>query len=99
MLYHVPSGSKSSSSGFATGCALMKSLRSATCVVVPLGFTRRTALSTVAFPCEQPAPVSSAYIVLPMNATSATPLWKFRGGADWSDGRPPTTVDRTPPGE
>ncbi len=81
MLYQVPSGSKSSSSGFATGCVLRNALRFAIGVVVPFEFTRRIALSASACPWEQPAPASSAYSVLPMKATSATPLWKFRGGA------------------
>ena len=76
----------------------MKALRSATWVVEPSALTRMMPLSTSAWPWEQPAPASSAYRVSPMKATSATPLRKFRGGAVWSEGRPPATTVRDPSG-
>ena len=57
MLYQVPSGSKSAG-GFATGCVLMKVLRSATIVqLVPV--TLKIWFGTVGTPCEQPAPERS----------------------------------------
>jgi len=97
MLYQVPSGSKSSGSGFATGCALMKALRFATCVVVPFAFTRRIELSVPRSPCEQPAPDWSAYSVCPMNSTSATPLVKAPDSGDVElDGSPVATGETVP---
>src|SRR5689334_20488849 len=61
--------------------------------------TRKTWFGIDATPCEHPAPVSKPYNVLPMNATSATPL------VSWPvimfvllDGRPSTTVERCPAG-
>ena len=96
--YQVPSGSKSAGSGFATGLALMNALRSATWVVVPSALTRTIPLSTSAWPCEQPAPASSAYSVWLMNAISATPLRKLRAGPVWSDGSPAATTVRVPSG-
>ena len=60
MLNHVPSGSKSSGSGWATGCAFWKALRFAISVHVPPGPTLMTPFGTVGTPCEQPAPDSRA---------------------------------------
>src|SRR2546423_652759 len=54
MLYHVPSGSKSSSSGFATGFAAWKALRSAITCHAPPGPTLITPLGTSGTPCEHP---------------------------------------------
>ena len=59
MLYQVPSGSKSSSSGLATGCASWNALRFASSDHVPLGPTLITPFGTFGTPCEQPAPASS----------------------------------------
>jgi hypothetical protein len=59
MLYQVPSGSKSSSSGLATGCEAWNALRFAIIVHELPGPTRKTPLGTVGTPCEQPAPASS----------------------------------------
>jgi hypothetical protein len=42
-------------------------------------------------PCEHPAPAKMAYIVLPMNATSATPLARPAGKITL-DGRLSTNV-------
>ena len=56
MLYHVPSGSKSATSGFATGCDLWKALRFAIRLHLPPWCTRITPLGTFRTPCEQPAP-------------------------------------------
>src|SRR3981189_861965 len=74
MLYHVPSGSKSPGLGCATGCDFRKALRSATMLQVPFGNILRIALVVSPSPGDHPAPAVNAYIVLPMNATSATPL-------------------------
>ena len=60
MLYQVPSGSKSSSSGLATGCAFWNALRFAIIFHVPLRPTWITPFGTWGTPCEQPAPASSA---------------------------------------
>src|SRR6266567_3950914 len=99
MLYHVPSGSKSLGSGFSTGCVFRKADRSAIIVVVPSAFTRSTALSVPASPCEQPAPAKIAYSVLPINATSATPLTKLPvAGEVWLEGKLSATVVRIPSG-
>ena len=59
MLYQVPSGSKSSSSGLATGCAFWNALRFATSSHEPFGLTWITPFGTLGTPCEQPAPASS----------------------------------------
>ena len=61
MLYQVPSGSKSSSSGLATGFAWMNALRSAMSYHLPSRWTLKTPLGTVGTPCEHPAPPSSPY--------------------------------------
>src|SRR5581483_3182430 len=99
MLYQVPSGSKSSSSGRATGFALTNALRSAICVVDPSSFTRRIPLSACRNPCEQPAPDSSAYSVCPTNATSATPLVRPPESGDVElDGSPVATGVTAPCG-
>src|SRR6267154_5656025 len=93
MLYHVPSGSKSASSGFLTGCRFWNTDRSAIIVVLPSVFTRSTPLSVPARPCEQPAPAKIAYSVLPTKATSATPLTKLPWLAIvWLEGKLSTTV-------
>ena len=60
MLYHVPSGSKSSGSGLATGFAGWNALRSAISYHDPLRSTLMTPFGTSGTPCEQPAPPSSA---------------------------------------
>ena len=60
MLYHVPSGSKSSGSGLATGCAAWKALRFAISFHLPCWPTLMTPFGTVGTPCEQPAPDSRA---------------------------------------
>src|SRR6187397_1525891 len=73
MLYQVPSGSKSPSSGFAAGFAIRYSLRLAIIDQDPLAATFTIPLGTVDMPCEHPAPASSAYKVLPTNSTSETP--------------------------
>src|SRR5437868_6784770 len=77
MLYHVPSGSKSSGSGLATGWVFWKRLRLATKVVWSLESTRITPLFVPASPCEHPAPASSPYSLPSTKATSATPLTKL----------------------
>src|ERR1700682_3698389 len=93
MLYHVPSGSKSSGWGLATGWLFWNVDRLATVVVLPSAFTRSTPLRVLASPWEQPAPAKSAYSVLPMNATSATPLTRLPWFAGvWSEGRLSATV-------
>jgi len=77
--------------------ALRNLLRSATWVVLPLWLTRRSKLSVPFSPCEQPAPASSAYKVPLMNATSPTPETSFPNAGEVSlEGKPPTTVLRTP---
>ena len=99
MLYHVPSGSKSSWSGSATGCAAWNALRFAISDQVPSWPTRMTPLGTSGTPCEQPAPASSAYSWWPMNATLETPLTRLPMAAlVWLEGSPITTVVTTPPG-
>src|SRR6266851_9780692 len=99
MLYHVPSGSKSSGSGFLTGCVFRKADRLAIIVVVPSAFTRSTALSVPASPWEQPAPANIAYSVLPTKATSATPLFKPpKAGEVWVEGNLSATLVRVPSG-
>ena len=91
MLYHVPSGSESSGSGFATGCAFWKSLRFAIRVQIPKESIRITPLFVPASPCEHPAPARIAYNLPSMNATSATPLTRLPNWAlVWLDGRPST---------
>src|SRR5258705_10642109 len=97
MLYHVPSGSKSPGFGFATGCAFRKALRSATMLHVPSAATRRMAFVVRANLCEQPDPAVIAYIVLPINATSATPLTRLPSdGLVRLGGRLSTRVVRLP---
>src|SRR6266853_5560663 len=97
MLYQVPSGSKSSGLGFLTGLAFWNADRSAIIVVVPSGLTRSTALSVPASPCEQPAPARSAYSVLSIKATSATPLIRLpKAGEVALEGKLSTTVVRVP---
>lgn len=59
MLYHVPSGSKSSGSEFSTGFAAWKALRFASSDHVPPAPTLITPLGIVGTPCEQPAPARS----------------------------------------
>ena len=60
MLYHVPSGSKSSGSGWATGCAFWNALRFAISFHLPWWPTLMTPFGTVGTPCAQRAPDSSA---------------------------------------
>ncbi len=60
MLNHEPSGSKSSSSGCATGWLRWYALRSATSVQLWSGLTRTTPFGMDGTPCEQPAPASKA---------------------------------------
>src|SRR5678816_3085083 len=99
MFHHVPSGSKSSGSGLATGWVFWNALRFATSVAAPVELMRTTALSRPRTPCEQPAPPISAYMVLPMNAMSATPLVSAPVCAlVWLDGSLLVTVVRTPCG-
>src|SRR6478735_6152100 len=94
MLYHVPSGSKSSSTTLP-GLARMYALRFATEVTAPLGETRRITLLRVV-PCEQPPPPTSTYKVLPMKATSAAPLTRPpESAAVWLDGISVVSVLRT----
>src|ERR1700757_1980447 len=98
MLYHVPSGSKSPSSGFATGFAAWNALRSAI-IVQLLPSTRNTPFGTVGTPCEQPAPARSPYSWLPMKATLETPLTRFpRATLVSLDGSESTTVETAPAG-
>ena len=59
MLYQVPSGSKSSSSGSATGLAAWKALRFAISFQLPFLPTLKTPFGTSGTPCEQPAPARS----------------------------------------
>src|SRR5262249_46480475 len=93
MLYQVPSGSKSSGSGLATGLLFWKALRLAMVVVEPSALTRKMVLSVSASPCEQPAPASNPYSVSPTNFTSETPLTRLpSNGLVWLDGRPSATV-------
>src|SRR5262249_38205698 len=73
MLYQIPSGSKSSGSGVATGWLAWNPLRLAISDQVPPGPTLITPLGTEGTPCAQPAPASSAYSWLPMKATLDTP--------------------------
>jgi hypothetical protein len=97
MEYQVPSGSKSSGSGWATGCAFWNALRFAISFHRPCRPTLITPFGTPGRPCEQPAPDSSAYSRRPMNATADTPLTtpptallaRLEGSAS-------TTVDTTP---
>src|ERR1051326_6096763 len=97
MLYHVPSGSKSSSSGAATGCVFTHALRSAITFQEPLLFTFATPFGTDGTPCEQPAPTSNAYISLPTKATSATPETRLPSAAlVWLEGKLSATVVLTP---
>jgi hypothetical protein len=98
-LYQVPSGSKSSSSGCATGLACWKALRSAIRVQVPSLLTLIIPFGTFGTPWEQPAPANNAYRVLPTKATSATPLIRGLGtGWVWLEGRFSTTEVTTPAG-
>ena len=60
MLYQVPSGVKSSGSGWATGCAFWNALRFAISLHVPCLATLMTPFGILGTPCEQPAPDSSA---------------------------------------
>src|SRR5262245_41088686 len=96
MLYQVPSGSKSPGggqqmSGFSTGCATWKAVRSATSVVVEPS-TRKRLLCVRARPCEHPAPASIPYSCPPRNFTSATPLVRLPLATDVElDGNPTTT--------
>ena len=95
MLYHVPSASKSGVLT-AVGCVRAYRPRSATrCALPPL--IAKIPFCVPGRPCVQPAPPTSAYNVLPMNATSATPLMNV-GPLVWLDGRPEMTVVRTPSG-
>src|SRR3954453_608989 len=92
MLNHVPSGSKSSSSGLATGCERWNALRLAIIVQWPPLPMRITPLGMPGTPWEQPAPASSPYIVWPTKATLETPVTRLpRAGLVWLDGRPRTT--------
>ncbi len=78
---------------------MTKALRSAIGVTVPSVLTRKTLLTVPARPCEQPAAASRPYRVPPMNFTSETPLTRLPEAAlVWLDGRPSTTVLRTPAG-
>jgi hypothetical protein len=78
---------------------MTKALRLATQATVPFALTRNTPLKVPSRPCEQPAPASRPYRDVPMNFTSATPLTRLpRAGPVWLEGRPLTTVDRTPAG-
>src|SRR5215467_7889415 len=78
----------------------MNSLRFAIIVHEPSGATRITPFGTSATPCEQPAPASTAYIWLPTNAMSATPLTRLPVSAlVMLEGRPLASVVRAPPGE
>src|SRR6478672_9179748 len=77
----------------------MNSLRFAIIVHDPSDATRTTPFGTSATPCEQPAPASSAYIWLPTNATSETPLTRLPdASAVMLEGSPLASVDRTPAG-
>src|SRR6266404_269156 len=106
MLYQDPSGSKSLSvlplvgSGCATGKAIRNALRLAIKSRLPSALTRITPFGiagTCGTPCEQPAPPSKTYRVLPIKATSAAPLIRLPVcGLDWLDGRLSTTVVTTP---
>src|SRR5690349_3804545 len=99
MLNQVPSGSKSSASGWATGCVRWKRLRFAISDQLPWWPTRMTPLGTLGTPCEHPAPASSAYRWWPTKATLETPLTRLpSAGAVWLDGSPRTTTERTPAG-
>src|SRR3954454_24942955 len=96
MLYHVPSRSKSSTSGLATGFAARNALRSAISDHVPSELTRMTPFGTVGTPCEQPAPASRAYSLSPMKATLETPLTRLAiARLVWLEGRASTTVVTT----
>src|SRR5579863_4885443 len=92
----VPSGSKSSGDGLATGLLARNVLRSASIVHVPLTTsTSITPLGVPETPWEQPAPASKAYIVDPTKAISATPLTSDPCALlVWLDGRLSTIVDR-----
>ena len=92
MLYQSPSGSKSAGRGVATGFACTNAERFAT-TVNPPSLTRITLAGTSGTPCPHPAS-SSAYSFGPTNATSWTPSTEPRWSTD--EGRPPTTVVRTP---
>ncbi len=99
MLNHVPSGSKSSASGLATGCAAWNALRFAIILHVPFFRTRITPFGMFGTPCQQPAPARSAYSLWPRNPTLETPLTRLPVAAVvWLDGSPLTTVFRTPLG-
>ena len=94
MLYHVPSGSKSSSSGFLTGWFRWNRLRLAIIVQLPSWWTRITPLGIPGTPCEQPAPASRAYMRWPMKATLETPLTRLpSAGLVWLEGSALTTVE------
>src|SRR5450631_2234756 len=58
------------------------------------GLTQAMPLGLVGLPCEQPPPPTSAYICVPMNATSATPI--CAPVAPCVDGNPCATVVRVP---
>src|SRR6478735_7571400 len=73
MLYQVPSVSTSGPSA-PPGCAFNHRLRFATMTGDAPGTRRTIALSRLATPWEQPAPLISAYSVSPTYAMSATPL-------------------------
>src|SRR5256885_15500903 len=98
MLYQVPSGSKSSGSGFATGFAARYALRFATIVVDPSPLTRSTPFDVWASPCEHPAPAVSAYRCPSTNASAAPPLARLPRAALVSlDGSPDATTVGEPP--
>src|SRR5690242_4457049 len=97
MLYQVPSGSKSSASGCATGCAFWNELRSATRIGLPVALRRKTPFTVLSTPCEQPLPAVSTYIVPPIQSMSAGPLVRLPVAAVvWLDGKRSVTVVRTP---
>src|SRR6476469_10400646 len=93
MLYQLPSGSKSSASGCATGCARSHLLRFASILSFPFSFTRLRLDGSSGCPCEQPTPIIT-YILLSENAMSAgpstAPVWLR------ADGSPSATVVRLP---
>ena len=75
----------------------MNSLKFASMVHEPFDATLTTPFGTSATPCEQPAPASSAYIWLPTNATSETPLTRLPDvAAVMLEGSPLANVVRTP---
>ena len=68
-------------------------------VQLPSGLMRITPFGNSGTPCEHPAPASTAYIVSPMKAMSATPLTSLpESSSVWLDGRFSATVVSKPPG-